>query len=295
MFGKTRGWNIGFFNTNEALLMRPSLVLPARFQTNAFSLARASALATALICSVPAFAEEPAGDGPSETSWSLGVGVISEQKPYTGIDREYMPLPLIQFENKYVHIFGPQIGLKLPGLDISDSQRLDFSIVGKYDGSGYKAKDAPILDGMSKRKSGFWAGAEAEWKNDVVDVKATWLADVSGNSKGQTFSLGLERSWHFGGSMMLTPRVEATWYDKKYVDYYFGVRDSEARAGRSAYTGKAGTGIEVGVRGVYLFDQRHSMFLDVGISSLPKGIKDSPLVDRSTENRVMLGYMYRFR
>lgn len=264
-----------------------------RLQRNCVSMTHVSALAAVLAVSSPAFAQ--AGEDPSTTSWSLGIGAISRQKPYAGIDRDNMVLPVLQFENRYVNISGPQIGIKLPSLNISDSQRFNFNIVGRYDGSGYKAKDAPIFSGMSERKGGFLAGAEVEWNNDLVDVKAAWLADASGNSKGQLFSLGLERTWKFGQHFMLSPRIEATWHDKKYVDYYFGVRDSEARQGRPTYSGKGGASAELGVRGIYLFDQRHSVFLDVSVSSLAKGVKDSPLVDRSTENRVLLGYAYRFR
>jgi MipA family protein len=279
--------------------MHVPLASRLRFQASTFHPVRACAVLVALICAMPAFAENPSGDepgeGPPAMSWSLGLGVASMQKPYAGFDRETKALPMLQFENRYIHVFGPQIGLKLPSLDLSDSQQLNFSIVGKYDGSGYESSDASILRGMSKRKSGFWAGAKVEWKNDLADVSAEWLADASGNSKGRQFSLGLERTWHFGNHVMLTPRVGATWYDKKYVDYYFGVRDSEVRADRPSYVGKSGVNGEVGVRGIYMFDRRHSMFLDVGVSSLAKEIKDSPLVDRSNESRVILGYLYRFQ
>lgn len=275
--------------------MPPLPCFSLRHKAGAVHRARLSILVAGWAFAVPALAQGPGGDEPPATSWSLGIGVISMQKPYTGVDRKDMVLPLLRFENEYVHIFGPQIGLKLPSLEISGSQQLNFSIVGKYDGAGYKAKDAPILSGMSQRKGGFWAGTEVEWKNDLADVKAAWLGDASGNSKGQKVSLGVEKTWHFGARMMLTPRIEATWYDKKYVDYYFGVRTSEARAGRPAYLGKAGTGAELGVRGLYLLDDRQAVFLDVAVSGLPKAIKNSPLVDRSTENRVMLGYTYRFR
>ncbi|HVK56597.1 MAG TPA: MipA/OmpV family protein [Burkholderiales bacterium] len=263
---------------------------------SALRMAAVSALVVGLCASaVTAVAAEPTDVGPPSTSWSLGLGGMSRQKPYAGIDRENKAIPLLQLENKYVHIFGPVIELKLPSLDISDSQKLNFSIVGKYDGSGHEADDAPILDGMSKRKGGFWAGAKMEWSSDLVDVSAEWLADASGNSKGQRFNLGLERTWRFGRHMMLTPRVGASWQDKKYVDYYFGVRDDEARIDRPAYEGKSGVNAEVGARGIYMFDKRHSVLLDVEVSSLPKEIKDSPLVDRSTENRVFFGYLYRFR
>jgi outer membrane protein len=236
----------------------------------------------------------PTDGEPPSSSWSLGLGAMSAQSPYTGVDRETKAVPLIRYENEYVRLSGLEIGLKLPGLDISDSQKINFSIIAKKGGSGYEADDSDFLDGMSKRKDGFWAGAKMEWESDLVDVNAEWLADASGNSKGQIFSLGVEKTWRFGEHVMLTPRLGASWQDKKYVDYYFGVRNSEVRIDRAAYVGKSGVTTEVGVRGMYKFDKTHSMFMDVGVSSLAKEIKDSPLVDRSTENRVFIGYLYSF-
>ncbi|QEI06387.1 MipA/OmpV family protein [Pigmentiphaga aceris] len=267
----------------------------ARHARRAVNLARLSSLAAALSCTLPAMAQAPGGNGQPSTTWSVGAGVISAQKPYTDISRDNKVLPLVQFENQYIEIFGPKIGLKLPSFNINASNQLNFNLVAKYDGSGYEAKDAAILNGMRERKGGFWGGAEVEWKNDLADVKAAWLGDLSGNSKGQQFSLGVERTWKVGGKLMLTPRAGAIWQDDKYVDYYFGVRDSEARVGRAAYTGKSGTTAEVGLRAIYMIDQRHSLFADLAMSSLPKSIKNSSLVDSSTENRVMLGYTYRFQ
>jgi outer membrane protein len=257
--------------------------------------AAASVLFIGLCSSVThASAQQPGQDEPEGTIWGLGIGAISTQKPYTGIDRETKALPLIHFENRYVRVFGPGVEVKLPSLSLAGSHKLDFRVVGKYDGSGYEASDAPILAGMDKRRGGFWAGAKMEWQNDIAELSAEWLADASSHSKGQRFSLVLEKNWHLGQSVMLTPRIGARWMDKKYVDYYYGVRDSEAMAGRPAYLGKAGVNAELGVRAMYRLDQHQSLMLDVGVTGLAKEIKDSPLVNRSNENRVMLGYMYRF-
>lgn len=255
--------------------------------------AAVSALAVGLCTSMAAAAAEP-NDGDA-SSWSLGIGAASKQAPYTGIDRENRALPLLRFENRYVEIFGPRIGVKLPGLQISETQKLNFSLVGRYDGGGYDDNDAPILNGMKERKGGFWAGAKAEWDTGLFELGAEWLGDASGHSKGQRFSLGVEKTWRFGQQFMLTPRLGAHWHDKKYVDYYYGVRDGEVRADRPAYDGKSGVNAELGVRGIYMFDQRHSLMMDVELTRLASSIKDSPLVDRSTENRVFLGYLYRFR
>ncbi|MFL9812645.1 MipA/OmpV family protein [Stutzerimonas sp. VN223-3] len=228
------------------------------------------------------------------SSWGLGLGIASSQQPYTDIDRDNEVIPLIYFENDYVQIFGPNAEIKLPSLHISDSQQFNFNVVAEYDFSGYEEGDARILDGMDDRDGGFWAGANVGWQNELVNVNAEWLADVSGDSDGQRFTLGLERSWEFGDHMMLAPRLAAIWQDKEYVDYYFGVRSDEVRFDRAAYEGKSTINTEFGVRGTYMFDKQQSVFLDVEAVRFGSEIEDSPLVDTSSENSVRFGYLYRF-
>lgn len=236
--------------------------------------------------------ELDAAEGAS--SWGLGIGVASRQQPYTDIDRDNDAIPLIYFENDYVRVFGASAEIKLPGLRISDTQRLTFNAVLDYDSSGYEEGDARILDGMDDRDGGFWAGARVEWQNELVNVHAEWLADVSGNSDGQRFTLGLDRTWAFGEHITVTPRLAAIWQDKEYVDYYFGVRSDEVRFDRAAYEGKSTINTEFGVRGTYMFDKQQSVFLDVEAVRFGSEIEDSPLVDTSSENSVRFGYLYRF-
>jgi outer membrane protein len=186
--------------------------------------------------------------------------------------------------------------VKLPSLKLGERSRVKFGLVGEYDMSGYEAEDTkktPILAGMTERKGGLWAGAKAEWENEVVNVSASWTA-ASGNSKGRKFSLGLEKEWHLGERTMLTPYVTAHWLDKKYVDYYYGVRAAEATAGRAAYVGKGGVNVDVGLRAMYQFDEHHSVLLDMSVTRLAKQIKVSPLVDRSSTSQLILGYVYNF-
>lgn len=252
-------------------------------------------LISALSSSLEAVAREPDNDA---WHWGLGVGAISNQKSYAGIDHNTMAMPLFFFENKYLHVFGPKAELKLPGVQVSEDQQLNFSMTARYDFGQYDKddiKDTPVLQGMDERKGGLWAGAKAAWTNPVVDVGAEWQMDASGDSEGQRFKLGLEKTWRLGEHVMLTPRLEANWLDKNYVDYYYGVRQNEARTGRPAYTGKATANLEYGMRGVYMFASKHAFFLDVGVKSLGKEIKDSPLVDSATEHNVLFGYTYRFQ
>lgn len=260
----------------------------------AFAARRPGALVftAALACSGPAAAQEP------PSSWSLGVGLAgaTSQRPYIGIDREFAAIPLIQFDSKYLKVFGPGLEVKLPGLELGETQKLNFGLVARYDFfSGYDAGDSWIFNGMRGRKGGLWAGAKVAWENSLANLTVEWSADVTGDSRGRMASLGIDRNWRLGKHLMLTPRLVATWQNDNYVDYYYGVRDSEARSWRPAYHGGAGVSAEVGLRGIYMFDKRHSVFLDVGVTSLPSQVRDSPLVGRSTENSLLVGYIYRFR
>ena len=264
------------------------------------ALVRASLSSAAVLCAaapsgvLAAGPGGPAGQEGESSSWGLGVGVVSTQKAYKDIDRENRALPMIQYENRWVRVFGPGLTVKLPRWQVAPGHQVDFGLVAKWDGSGYEAGDAPILNGMAERKGGLWAGAKASWKSDIAELGAEWTADASGHSKGQRLALTLERSWRLGQHVMLTPRLGAQWVDKKYVDYYYGVRASEVTAARAAYQGKSTVNAELGLRGMYLFNPKNAVFVDVGVTSLGSGIKDSPLVDGSTENRVFVGYLYRF-
>ena len=273
----------------------------SRASTRRSSVARLLAFAVLLGGAVSVATAQQAGsggsadpEGPQGTEWGLGIGVLAKQDAYKGVKRDTQAVPLLRFENEYVEFWGLGLEVKLPGLELGGGSRIRFGLVGEADLSGYEAKDAPILAGMAERKSTLWVGAKAKWENELVDLSAELAADASGNSKGRRFSLGAEKEWHLGAHTMVTPYVTANWLDKKYVDYYYGVRAAEATAGRAAYMGKGGVNVDFGLRTMYRFDKHHSMLLDVSVTRLARPIKDSPLVDRSSTNQVIFGYMYAF-
>jgi len=229
-------------------------------------------------------ADEPAAD----SQWGLGLGVSAGQRPYRDAENKTRALPLLMYENRWVRIGGLGIDLKLPS-----AGPVSFALRARYAFDGYEQDDAPILNGMAERKDSLWLGGAAKWRNDIVDLSAEWLGDASSHSKGQRFKLQLDRSFRTG-AFEFTPRVAATWLDRKYVDYYYGVTASEATAERPFYEGKATVNAEVGLRTVYGLAPRHALSLDVGTTRLGTGIKDSPLVERRNVSRVSFGYVYRF-
>ena len=127
----------------------------------------------------------------------------------------------------------------------------------------------------------------------MADLSAEWLGDASGHSKGQRLRLAAEKSWRVG-QFVLAPRLAVQWHDRKSVDYYYGVRDSEARAGRAAYAGRATTHTELGLRTAYTLAPQQSVYADLSATRLGSAVRNSPLVGRSTETALRLGFLYRF-
>lgn len=233
---------------------------------------------------------EPSAD---VSHWGLGMAAGVKQQPYTGAGNKTQGLPLIYFENRHVRVLGTGVELKVSKFDLGARSSLSFGLRARYGLGGYKPSDAPILEGMEERKGSIWLGAGVTWRNEIADVSAEWLGDASGKSKGQNLRLGLQREFR-AGNFTLTPRVDAVWLDGKYVDYYYGVRPDEARLDRPAYLGKSTLNTEIGLRVGYAIDSHQSVFVDISATQLGKQIKNSPLVDRSSQTAVSAGYLYRF-
>lgn len=233
-------------------------------------------------------APAPAAPEAATATWGAGLLLSAEVSPYRGVGSERRVLPVLQFENPWLRVFGPVIDLKL-----HDAATTNFALRARYADTGYKASDSAFLAGMDERKNSVWLGAKGEWRNGIGQLSGEWLADASGHSKGQQLKLVAETLKHVG-PIGVVPRLGLVWQDKKYVNYHFGVSASEARAGREAYAGKAAVSTEIGTRLLYRLAPQQSVFLDLSATALGSAIQDSPLVDRRWVLAARLGYVYRF-
>jgi len=252
-------------------------------------LAAAAALACAASASAQVVAPEQiaAEASPKTSQWGLGLGVGFDKSPLRDFDDEVDPLPLVLYEGKYLSVFGARIDYKLPSYG-----PLQFRLRARYANDGYEAKDSPYLAGMEERKGGLWLGGAATWRSGALSVASEFTA-ATGDAEGKRFKLELNREIR-SGALTVTPRISAEWYDQDFVAYYYGVRGNEVRSDRRAYGGDSSQAIEAGVRFGYAFQRRHNVFIDVSAKSLGSEIKDSPLVERSTESSIKLGYLYAF-
>ncbi|WP_088581168.1 MipA/OmpV family protein [Burkholderia ubonensis] len=221
------------------------------------------------------------------THWGLGVGVGVVASPYKQYGSKVSPLPMINFDNKWVRLFGTSVELKIAqwggvGLGL----RAQYAIF-----DGYKASDSAALEGMQKRSGAFWYGPAVEWRTEFGTLSGEYL--VSGN-KGQRTNIGFGTPFSFG-SVSVEPHINVQWLSGKYVNYYYGVRSEESRSGRAAYGGASTINVSFGSRFAYRIGKHQSITLDVGVTRLGGGITDSPLVGKRFVPQVMGGYVYQFK
>lgn len=215
-----------------------------------------------------------------------GLGVMYSSSPYKGIDDTVLPVPIIQASYK-----GFFINQTLAGYNFIDDESLKLGIVVGPHFGGYDASESNDLAGMQDRDWGIDGGVRVMLKNEVVDVSATVLIDLSDTSTGQEVSLGLSKTLFAG---FLTPKVAATWSSENVVDYYYGVKASEAAAGRAAYSPNSTVNYNVGLTVAYPIGDKWALISDVQYQIFGDEIKDSPIVDKNGTFRLVLGTVYRF-
>lgn len=226
---------------------------------------------------------------PHSSSWRLGAGVVAIKKPYRNMDTKILGLPVVGYQNKWISASIPTFDFKL-----YSSDSLSFRLRARYaGGDGYEADDSPFLAGMEERKASLWAGAAVIWRTDFANFTGEVLADTMGKSKGTRARLQVDRRFA-AGRFGFTPRLSAEWVDDKFVDYYYGVRPSEATAARALYEGKSTVNILAGLRVDYTPARHHMLYLDLAASRFGSTVKDSPLVDKANQTSIGLGYVYRF-
>lgn len=241
-------------------------------------------LAAALAVATPALAQS----GPPSSLTIAGIGAGVTLEPYRGVDTKARVLPLLIYENDWVSVALPSVSLKL-----GSTGPVKYRLFGRFGFDGYKAKDSDFLRGMDRRKESLWVGGAAIWDTGMGELSLKLQGDTLGHSKGVMASLDYEKRFDVG-AMAITPRLGLRHVDRKFVDYYFGVKPTEALAGRPAYLGRSTTQTEGGLRFSYAANRNEMWFLDVSGRLLGKAVEDSPLVERSYQASLFAGWMYRF-
>jgi len=244
---------------------------------------------TLLICSA-AIAEEGKNisQADSNSMFLLGPGVLVTVKPYKGMDSTIYPIPVVTAVSAPFYFFIDTAGCRL----FSDSN-MTFDLIGKLRLDGYDADRSDDFDGMHDRNMTVDVGGEFGISNDWGNLHARILTDTLGQHDGQEFRVTYTKPFKFEKSK-ISPSVGFALLSSNLADYYYGVRNDEARAGRPAYDPGASVNWFVGLDANYQLNDDWTLLSSITYYWLDSNIRNSPIVDKDYTISIIAGAMYRF-
>jgi outer membrane protein len=230
-------------------------------------------------------------DGPKNL-FSAGAGVIITRDPYKGIDTDSQGIPFFLYRKDKLSIYGPMMSYSL-----LEDDGWEIGALAKVRFEGYEEDDSRFLRGMDDRKWTLEMGGSLSKAFAVGNITADVFADVLNEHKG--YELRLYYSYDFRNvfespALTVTPDIGLAYRSRQLNDYYYGVRASEAIAGRPEYNVGDSTGLIAGLRVNYKISDKLSLMSMISFEWLDDEVRDSPIVDEDYIESFLLGIMYRF-
>ncbi len=229
------------------------------------------------------------------SGWHGIVGVAAVSLPeYTGAkDNETIGLPLIIVNWNDRFFFNVAKG----GYWVTKSDSMRFGI-GFKPRRGYESTDDPILTGMQDRDTSLEIGLLLRFNVGQGHVGVELYTDATDNSDGE--SAIIEYSvpvWRKGRRHEIRINAGAEYLSEDVVDYYYGVRSTEAIPFmRPTYVADGGAvNPFVTATGRWsLGSSRWSLITALKFTKRASDIKNSPIVQDDSESLVLIGAGYTF-
>jgi outer membrane protein len=219
----------------------------------------------------------------------VGAAVIRLQQPMADTRSFVLPLVAVSYRQTFYWHFG-ETGVFVLN---SDDGRARLAIALKAR-RGYNPADYPNLTGMDERYTSVEGGLHGIWLSHASLISYGVFSDISGRSHGGSAQLSLAHPLHLAPRWQLVPSIGAEWLSDKVVDYYYGVKPSEATSTRPVYIGTASTNLRLGLMLNYRLSRDWTLFGGVGYTRLGTGISDSPIVTRDGVGAVHIGGGWHF-
>lgn len=209
--------------------------------------------------------------------WTLGLGAIGMEEIYHGQNESYTLFPVITYETENLSVGVEGAFYQFYG---DENSPLGLYTGIGISGDGYDSGDATILKGMKTRHDGVDLSLGSEFDLGVASLSAAVAGDISGHHNGFKMSIGLESSLPVNRYLIVAPSIKMEALSKDYVDYYFGVNDSEATMARSAYKGKDTVNTSASLGFITPLTEEWLIVNQLAYTWLGDAISDSPLIKR---------------
>ena len=206
-----------------------------------------------------------------------GLGVFATTMPYKGESTKIYAFPFVFWRYKRFYCNGISAGWIAY---VDKDLKLDLYTFPRI--VGFQAKDNAYLEGMKSRQYSLDAGARLSFKPKNFKglfISLAGATDILGRSNGQELSLHVGKDIKIGW-WYLIPSFGAVWQSERLTDYYYGVKDDEARPERPAYQAKSGTSLSAALNLMFPLSPTTFLFNSSSVRFLHRSARNSPLVNK---------------
>lgn len=248
-----------------------------------------SCLAFMALISTSTFAERGASrDAVDPFGWVYGGAVNVSEQLYKGFETRSMLIPFVGYRGERLQVFGPFVTYDLTS---SEGWSLNARLSPRF--GSFDEQDSPTFAGMAPRKTSLdvGLGLRYEWQDLRLSLSA--VGDVLGHSKGSESTLSASKVFRYG-PFFFEPSVSLSLQDQSLVDYYYGVRSSEATSQRVAYRADAALNKAIGFSFMTPVLFNGLTRLSLTYNQYDDAIVDSPLVSGNSGISSMLIFSRMF-
>lgn len=202
--------------------------------------------------------------------------------------------PHLQYRGDRFNILGDTMAY-----NFSNAPNLRMEVIGKLENRGYDGGKVDSLKGMADRDASVDVGGRMALHTDMGLFSIDATTDASGTHKGHAVDLRFgpdlyKQKWNGSRELSVGMLAGVKWESDEVVNYYYGVRDSEATASRAAYQGKAAITPYLGLDAQLSLTPHITLEGNILYRKNPDEITDSPIVDDSQSVEANVGLTYWF-
>jgi outer membrane protein len=213
-----------------------------------------------------------------------GIALTYSDDIYKGVDNSIIFWPIIGYLGERLKVYGPLVSYTL-----TKTGPVEISALLRPRFDGFDASDSIFFQGMAKRQSSVDIGLGLDYKRDDWKFKVSGTRDLLNRSDSSEIITTAGKVFRVG-PVSIEPSIGLNFLDSNHVDYYYGVKSSEAAINRPQYLGTSATNTTLGI------DFATPIFLGgfsrLGIEHVwfDTSIVDSPLTDANSN----LKFTYSF-
>ena len=223
---------------------------------------------------------------------TIGLGPYVQTQPYKGVNPLLVPSPVIFFDNGLFYMRWSRAGMYFLG-DKSEDFSWGLSLTAQPRTYGYKAEDSEYLKGMDQRETSFEGGIAFSASYNDTYIETMLLTDMLVRYESWLFKTEIGDEFVLG-DFTFYPSIIVIYESDEFVNYYYGVKEHEARADRAQFTPGAGWQLGAQTYIDYPFTDKLSGLVNLRVDRLPSSALNSPLIESDYIYSGLVSLIYSF-